>query len=284
MDCRHFAAGSLYEPPGREEFPLKMTRATGGQAFIYHWHSAVEVLLGLSGETVAGIADRPYRLAAGDILLIPPGESHCLFPSAAEDTRLVLLFEPDALLPSPPFSESRQALSGVPLHSGEWDAGTAGALRDWLFQMEAAFRQKRPGWKEETAGLALLLAARLCRLPPAPPQGGRLRQDDALKKVLSYLSAHYAGPVSLSSCAAALGFTPAYLSSFFKAKTGAAFHRYLLNLRLKKAEWLLASTALPAARVAEESGFASEKTFFRVFKEQYRMTPLQYRRKKTGQE
>lgn len=283
MDYRYSVAGSLYEPPVKN-FLLNMTRATGGQAFIYHWHSAVEVLLGLSGETVAGIADRPYRLAAGDILLIPPGESHCLFPSAAEDTRLVLLFEPDALLPSPSFSESRQALSAIPLHSGSWDAGTAGSLRDCLFQMETAFRQKRPGWKEETAGLALLLAARLCRLPPAPPQEALPRQDETLKAVLSYLSAHYTEPVTLSSCAAALGFTPAYLSSLFRAKTGAAFHRYLLNLRLKKAEWLLASTSLPAARVAEESGFASEKTFFRVFKEQYRTTPLQYRKKKAGQE
>ena len=49
MDCRHFAAGSLYEPPGREEFPLKMTRAIGGQAFIYHWHSAVELFYMESG-------------------------------------------------------------------------------------------------------------------------------------------------------------------------------------------------------------------------------------------
>ena len=74
-------SGSLYEPPGKGDFPLKMARATGAQAFIYHWHDAAEVLLGLSGETTAAVADRPYRLAEGDVLLIPPGESHCLFPS-----------------------------------------------------------------------------------------------------------------------------------------------------------------------------------------------------------
>lgn len=100
--------------------------------------------------------------------------------------------------------------------------------------------------------------------------------------MLQYLSEHYTGEVSLGSCAAALGFTPSYLSALFKAKTGATFHRYLLNLRLKQAEWLLRSTALPVARIAEESGFVSEKTFYRVFKEQYRMTPLQYRKEKSG--
>ncbi len=87
MDRRFSPSGSLYEPPGKGDFPLKMARATGAQAFIYHWHDAAEVLLGLSGETTAAVADRPYRLAEGDVLLIPPGESHCLFPSGAGDTR-----------------------------------------------------------------------------------------------------------------------------------------------------------------------------------------------------
>ena len=75
MDRRFSPSGSLYEPPGKGDFPLKMARATGAQAFIYHWHDAAEVLLGLSGETTAAVADRPYRLAEGDVLLIPPGRA-----------------------------------------------------------------------------------------------------------------------------------------------------------------------------------------------------------------
>ena len=108
MDRRFSPSGSLYEPPGKGDFPLKMARATGAQAFIYHWHDAAEVLLGLSGETTAAVADRPYRLAEGDVLLIPPGESHCLFPSGAGDTRLVLMFEPGFFLGGEPYADVRQ--------------------------------------------------------------------------------------------------------------------------------------------------------------------------------
>lgn len=283
MEERRFSpSGSLYEPPGQEAFPLRMTRATGGQAFIYHWHDAAEVLLGLSGETVAAVGDRPYRLAEGDILLIPPGESHCLFPSEAADTRLVLLFEPGFFLGGEPYADSRRKLPDIPLHSGEWDAETRETAARCLFRAEQALIRREPGWRAEAAGLVLLLAAALTRLPPREKRGSHPGQDDTLRAVLQYLSEHYTGEVTLGSCAAALGFTPSYLSALFKARTGAAFHRYLVNLRLKKAEWLLRSTALPVARVAEESGFASEKTFFRVFKGQYRMTPLQYRKEKNG--
>lgn len=282
MDRRFSPSGSLYEPPGKGDFPLKMARDTGAQAFIYHWHDAAEVLLGLSGETTAAVADRPYRLAEGDVLLIPPGESHCLFPSGAGDTRLVLMFEPGFFLGGEPYADVRQKLPAIPLHSGQWDNETRETAAGLLFRLERAFFGRGPGWQAEAAGFTLLLAAALTRLPPRQERGGHPGQDDTLRAVLQYLSEHYTGEVNLGSCAAALGFTPSYLSALFKAKTGATFHRYLLNLRLKRAEWLLRSTALPVARIAEESGFVSEKTFYRVFKEQYRMTPLQYRKEKSG--
>ena len=86
-------------------------------------------------------------------------------------------------------------------------------------------------------------------------------------------------PVTLKDCAAALGFNPSYLSGMFSLRTGAPFHRYLLNLRLKKAEWLLVSGEMPVSEVALQSGFSSDKTFYRVFREQYGLSPGDYRKK-----
>ena len=112
---------AVFPPPaafmnrrGRGIFPLRWPGPPGAQAFIYHWHDAAEVLLGLSGETTAAVADRPYRLAEGDVLLIPPGESHCLFPSGAGDTRLVLMFEPVFFLGGEPYADVRQKLPLIP--------------------------------------------------------------------------------------------------------------------------------------------------------------------------
>ena len=175
MEKGFSTAGSLYEPPVENGFPLKMTRATGGQAFIYHWHDAAELLLGLSGETTAGIADRPYRLGKGDILLIPPGESHCLFPSGAEDTRLVLMFEPKFFLGDGAYAGSREKLSSIPLHSDDWGEETKRQVRDLLYRLEQAFQPKAPGWQAETGVLSYcwrpFLPASLPERPPAAIPG-----------------------------------------------------------------------------------------------------------------
>ena len=50
-------------------------------------------------------------------------------------------------------------------------------------------------------------------------------------------------------------------------------------MRLKRAEKLLKSTDMPVAVVSRESGFQSEKSFYRVFKERHGMPPGMFRRK-----
>lgn len=37
---------SIYEPAWETDFPVRFGVADGAQAFIYHWHDAVEILCG----------------------------------------------------------------------------------------------------------------------------------------------------------------------------------------------------------------------------------------------
>lgn len=91
-------SNSIFETsPENGGLGVRLTRANGAQAFIYHWHDAVEILYGLKGCTTVGVVDRPYTLSEGDILIIGPGESHCLFPADYRAERLVLMFEPSGL-------------------------------------------------------------------------------------------------------------------------------------------------------------------------------------------
>lgn len=61
-------------------------------------------------------------------------------------------------------------------------------------------------------------------------------------------------------------------------RTGSSFHQYLISLRLKQAEWLLTSGELPISEISAESGFSSDKTFYRTFREHYGKTPGEYRK------
>ena len=118
-------SGSIFETaPENSGVGIRLTRANGAQAFIYHWHDAVEILYGLEGSTTVGVVDRPYTLSEGDILIIGSGESHCLFPADYRAKRLVLMFEPARLFGSTDFWEDRSCFSGIERHSSGWDAKT----------------------------------------------------------------------------------------------------------------------------------------------------------------
>ena len=69
-----------------------------------------------------------------------------------------------------------------------------------------------------------------------------------------------------------------HLSHLFSEKIGQSFPAYLSRIRLSCACAALAETDRPITEIAEESGFESQRTFFRVFRQQLGVTPLQYRR------
>ncbi len=271
---------SIFEPSTLDDFPIRITVATGAQAYIYHWHDAVEILYGLEGCTTVGIMDRPYQLQESDILVIGAGENHCLFPSDYRARRLVVMVEPSFLFGQKAFAEDRQCFQQIEKHSALWSPESKEKVRDCLSAIYREYYRQEKGWKEHIFGQLMLLASIALRELPKTEPKRRPQQDDVLRQILAYLSEHYLEQLTLESCAASLGFNPSYLSSLFKQKTGASFHQYLLNLRLNKAEWLLAHSEIPVALVAEESGFASDKTFYRVFREKYGISPTRYRKER----
>ena len=97
----------------------------------------------------------------------------------------------------------------------------------------------------------------------------------SITQVLLYLHDHFKKDVSLTSAAAALGFTPSYLSGLFKESLGIGFHQYLTMLRLREATLLL-SKGNSANYSAYESGFRSTRTFYRVFFNEFGCTPKEY--------
>ena len=64
----------------------------------------------------------------------------------------------------------------------------------------------------------------------------------------------------------------------FKEHTGFSPHRYLLKMRLRKAAEMLVDTTLSIKEIAAQSGWEDEYYFSRLFKQNYLLSPLQYRK------
>jgi AraC-like DNA-binding protein len=104
------------------------------------------------------------------------------------------------------------------------------------------------------------------------------RQDRSLRSAVDHIHQHYAEPLRLGKVARIAGFAPSHFSKLFVRREHMPFERYVRGLRLERAKQLLFDTDLPSTRIAELSGFGSLQYFSTVFRGQFGMTPLEYRR------
>lgn len=70
------------------------------------------------------------------------------------------------------------------------------------------------------------------------------------------------------------------LKNYFRGVFGQNISIYLREVRMKKASELLATTKLSVAEVAEQVGYMNQSKFASVFKKQFGLSPLEYRRSK----
>ena len=83
----------------------------------------------------------------------------------------------------------------------------------------------------------------------------------------------------LPALATTLGVSDRHLRRVFQDEFGVAPVAYAQTQRLLLAKRLLSDTALPVTEVAMASGFASLRRFNHLFRERYRMTPMELRRR-----
>ncbi len=101
---------------------------------------------------------------------------------------------------------------------------------------------------------------------------------DLVYEAVVYLAAHFKEKVSLSQMARELGVSPYMLSRVFSGTFHKNFPQYLNELRLSYACELLEYTDRSITEICMEAGFESQRTFNRVFRDTYHLTPREYRR------
>lgn len=100
---------------------------------------------------------------------------------------------------------------------------------------------------------------------------------DLVYRVVSYISAHFKETVSLNLVAADLGVSKYVLSRVFSGVFHRNFSQYLNDIRMNYAISCLEMSQDTILEIGMESGFDSQRTFNRAFKERFHMTPSEYR-------
>lgn len=104
---------------------------------------------------------------------------------------------------------------------------------------------------------------------------------DVVDRLIEYVNLNFSdSDMNVDKLGAEFSLSPSYLSNLFKIKTGEMLRDYIAKVRLQNARKMLLSD-MKVEDAAIKSGFVSSKSFIRVFKRYFGITPSQF--KKEGQ-
>jgi AraC family transcriptional regulator len=181
-----------------------------------------------------------------------------------------------------------RGVGGDAFRPEDWDHEALSASVDPLtlhIALSLAVAAESPGPKDallmEHLGLSLaccvvkLLGARLPAVPlPAP----HALEPQRLRRVVDYVECQLAkADLSVEELAAIAHLSPYHFSRAFRAATGRAPHRFVLERRVQRAQLLLADGGDTLADIAYATGFSSQAHFSSMFRRHTGMTPRQYR-------
>lgn len=104
------------------------------------------------------------------------------------------------------------------------------------------------------------------------------KDQATVRQIKNYIQQHYQS-INLSNGMIAEHFhmNAAYLSTFFKKKTGTNLLNYIQRVRLEKAQELLTTTDMTVEEVGKAVGYSNGIALIRMFKKKIGVTPTMYR-------
>lgn len=272
----------VYQLPfiGDAPFHVKVEKIIGG--FGAHWHGEIEILYVLpdSDPITVTIDEKSYLLSAHDSIFISGAEIHSVKTEKAQAD--ILVIEMGFSLLGNDFS----VFTGKKFVNPLLRTNTATELifkeiAEICGPLEGAPCEWTPVNRLKIASLLFKLAAITAETMQMSPAGaGKAKQLEALlsvQSVLSLVEQAYPEPLSVEYVASFAGYEKTRFCQLFKSAVGVSFHKYLNNRRMRAAELMLKGTNLPVSEIARSVGIPHHKTFSRLIKETYGITPTELR-------
>ena len=260
----------------RGQRPLKRHRYRKWLLDPLHCHTPPqrELLLVLSGNTVATLNGELYSARPGTVLLFDHHESHGLDPAPGQrDFRNLWLHLPNRNQMSTNIHSIDRAgvLNDLPLKIQE------DAFVHLIFDAWTACADDPQSPLNRTLLRSVLTTAFLEVLGrPAQPPSVEVKQN-VVKYIETYIDNHLNEPLTLSRLAKLAGYNPYSFHRIFKRHHQITLHGHIMQRRVAKARKLL-QEGYSVESVTEAVGFSSASVFSRFFKSQAELSPSVWRK------
>ncbi|MGO1245776.1 MAG: helix-turn-helix domain-containing protein [Sphingobacterium sp.] len=228
------------------------------------------VFISKGGGTFQSAATQPVEVNEGICFFLYPGIWHRYRPNANSGWEEYWIgfngTYPDQLMNSAFFEVERPFIN----------VGLNFDILGLFHNLIEKVQQSSPGYRQVITGIALQMLGILHGTSMSKEQ-----EDDPIlqriNKAKFLLQESLERPIDMETLAEKLPMGYSSFRKYFKQATGVSPNQYHLDLRLKKAVNLLASSTLNVSEVADQTGFDSLYYFSRLFKKKTGKSPSQYR-------
>lgn len=242
------------------------------------------------GGVTMRLGDREWRMEAGDLYLIAPGEVLAL--ADARDFAAIeawtLFFTPEVFGSQAPgaflawrahpllFPFVRGAAGGV--QRLKVPPGDRRAWTERLSALDRELHQRRDGYREAILAYLTLLLVDVGRLAADIVGDLRLNNEPLLAEVFSFIDRYYGERTSLKDVARSVSLSPGHLTTLVRRKTGRTVQEWIGERRMAEARRLLIETDLVVEEVGRLVGYEDPGYFARSFRRAHNTTPRSWRR------
>lgn len=259
-----------------------------------HVNSEIRILFVFSGRCICRFDGQTVSLEAGDTCIVPPGITF-MHTGLGEDCLLVhALISPSyfnrQLLPKLPTagiipSRFCQLITDpVARRTQIVKAADAGDSPIFLLHALYEMRYKKMYYHEAVESYLVLFITEILRSMTASTQLDHFARNASDKRMIDirhYIDLHFAD-ASLASVSAYFHFSPSYLSLFVRKNTGSTFTEIVQQARLEQACRMLLHGTNSISDIATAVGYQNISYFYRLFRQRFGCTPMEYRQQNYG--
>lgn len=262
-----------------------------------HQHDFYELVYVVHGQGIHQYEDKPYRLSAGDILLIRPGASHTYSVEAAQRMEIInCLLLPELLdeawvQHADPDRKIASLLRHTQLNRLEPGHPRLSLGKEDGRRVEALLLHMLEEQQQARAGMGLVLSMQLVVLlqliaryyeeeqqrdkqASSYEVSGRITM---VRRVRQYLERCFEQKLDMDRISRGYGISPRHMNRIFKEDTGMTLTEMVQHLRIERAKHLLVHTKDRIIDISGKVGYEDPSFFSKLFERKIGCSPGKFR-------
>ncbi|MDQ0203148.1 AraC family transcriptional regulator [Pectinatus haikarae] len=250
----------------------------------FHYHAFHKIILFISGSVTYTVEGKSYPLMPRDIIFVSAGEIHRPLPTGNElYERIVIYISPEILQKYSHSDENLAAcFTSAAKHSSvmHLPPGKSHDLTFHVKKLEQNFYAKgfANDLYSEILFVEFMILLNRALLSHEIDEMHAAVYDKKVLPILKHINDNLFTDLSIDILSGKFFISKFHMMRRFKKATGYSIHQYITNKRLLRARAMIHSD-IPLTKICFDCGFHDYSTFSRAFKDVFKQTPREYRRK-----